>query len=336
MSGLALTFYSVLRMPIQDIIHCAQVAEEAGFAYISIAESFFRDGSAVAAALACHTHRARFGTSVLPIYTRSPFQLAMFAATLHEISGGRMAYLGLGVGYRSRTEQYFGITIDRPLQRMREYVQVIRLLLSGQDGTHRGRLFHFAGFPRLTPEPVQVPILFGSSGPRMISLAGEVGDGVILNSIATPAHIQRSRELLREGAAKVGRNPSPLTLAASVVYAVAEEVEEAVQAAKEDVLFYLGYPEIDPLLEQSGFLEEAAAIRKAQREEGKEAALRLIGRPMLDAMTIHGRPEACRERLKEIIAAGIDLPIIRVSNVPYPESQKKRVFLRAIESLRGF
>jgi alkanesulfonate monooxygenase SsuD/methylene tetrahydromethanopterin reductase-like flavin-dependent oxidoreductase (luciferase family) len=98
MTDLALTFYSVLRMPVADIIQCAKAAEKAGFAYISVAESFYQDGAALAA-IACNTREVRFGTSVFPIYTRTPFQLAMAMATLHEVSGGRMGYLGLGVGY---------------------------------------------------------------------------------------------------------------------------------------------------------------------------------------------------------------------------------------------
>lgn len=336
MPALALTFYSVLRMPIADILECAKAAEEAGFAFISVAESFYRDGPALATAVACNTTMIKLGSSVFPIYTRTPFQLAMAMATLHEVSGGRVGYLGLGLGYRSRTEKYFGIKIERPVDRMREYVQMVRLLLSGKDASYTGSFFQFDGFPKLSDKPIHVPIYFGSSGSRMLQLAGEIADGVVLNSLATPGHIRHAKEMIREGAAKTGRDPAKITIASSVIYSVSEDAEEAALAAKEDVLFYLGYPEIDPILEQSGFMEEAQGVRTAHREYGKDAALRLITQSMLDHMAIYGPPEKCRERLRALIAAGVDLPIIRVSNVPYPEREKKRVFLRAIESLRGF
>ena len=78
----ALTFYSVLRMPIVDILQCARAAEEAGFGFISVAESFYRDGAALAATIACKTRAIGLGTGVFPIYTRTPFQLAMAVATL--------------------------------------------------------------------------------------------------------------------------------------------------------------------------------------------------------------------------------------------------------------
>jgi alkanesulfonate monooxygenase SsuD/methylene tetrahydromethanopterin reductase-like flavin-dependent oxidoreductase (luciferase family) len=323
-------------MSIADILQCARAAEEAGFGCISVAESFYRDGAALAAAIVSNTRTIRVGTSVFPIYTRTPFQLAMAMATLDELSSGRMGYLGLGLGYRNRTEDYFGIKIERPLERMREYVEIIRLLLSGSDAGYQGKFFQFKGFPKLVGDPLCIPIYFGSSGSRMLQLAGEVADGVILNSLVTPAHIQHAKALMQQGAARVGRDPSGLTIAASVIYAVADDAEEAAAAAKEDVLFYLRYPEINPIIEHASVMEEAEAIRRANREHGKAAALQLITPRMLDHLAIYGSAERCRARLREVIEAGLDMPIIRVSNVPYAETEKKPVFLRAIESLRDF
>ena len=170
----------------------------------------------------------------------------------------------------------------------------------------------------------------------MIRLAGEIADGVILNSLPTQEHIQFVKGALQQGAERGGRDPGGLTIASSVIYSVSDDLDEAVTAAKEDVLFYLGYPEIDPILEQSGLMDVAEAIRRTNRERGKEAALDLITPPLLDSLAVYGNAERCREGLKALMAAGIDLPIIRVSNVPYAEKDKKRVFLRAIESLRDF
>ena len=161
----------------------------------------------------------------------------------------------------------------------------------------------------------------------MLQLAGEVADGVILNSLVTPAHIQHAKALMQQGAARAGRDPSALTIAASVIYAVADDAEEAAAAAKEDVLFYLGYQEINPILEHAGVMEEADAIRRAPQ---------LITQRMLDHLATYVTAERFRTRLRAVIEAGLDVPIIRVSNVPYAETEKKSVLLRAIESLRDF
>jgi 5,10-methylenetetrahydromethanopterin reductase len=227
MAQLALTFYSVHRMPIADILQCARAVEAAGFGFISVAESFYRDAAALAAAIAGNTRTIRLGTSVFPIYTRTPFQLAMAMATLDELSSGQMDYLGLGLGYRNRTEDYFGVKIERPVGRMREYIEIIRLLLSGSDAGYRGKFFQFKTFPKLVGERLHIPTYFGSSGSRMLQLAGEVADGVILNSIATPAHIQHARNMLKRGAEIAGRDPAKGTIAANVIYAVADNVAEA-------------------------------------------------------------------------------------------------------------
>jgi 5,10-methylenetetrahydromethanopterin reductase len=260
----------------------------------------------------------------------------MATATLDELSRGRMGYLGLGLGYRNRTEDYFGIKIERPLERMREYVEIIRLLHSVSDASYQGKFFHFKSFPKLVGEPLRIPIYFGSSGSRMHQLAGEVADGVILTSIATPAPIQHAKNMLNRGAEIAGRDPAKSTIAASVIYAVAENAAEAAQAAKEDILFYLGYPEIDPLLEQSGFMQEAETIRRVNRERGKGNVLALVNERMLENLAIFGEARHCRAKLEEFIGAGLDVPIIRVSNVPYAEREKKQAFLRALDSLRHF
>src|SRR5438105_10475904 len=170
-------------MPIDDILACSVAAEKAGFSQIAVAESFYRDGFALASAIASNTNKVKFGTSVMPIYTRTPFQIAMGASTFNELSHGRMGFLGLGVGYRNRTEQYFGIKQGQRLERMKEYVEIIRKLLSGADATYHGKFFNLEKFPKFTGEPQNIPIFFGSSAPRMLELVGKVADGVILNSI---------------------------------------------------------------------------------------------------------------------------------------------------------
>jgi 5,10-methylenetetrahydromethanopterin reductase len=329
-------FFSVLKMPIDDIVACSVAAEKAGFSHVTVAESFYRDGFALASAIASNTSRVNFGTSVIPIYTRTPFQIAMGASTLNEISHGRMGFLGLGVGYRSRTEQYFGIKQAQRLERMREYVEIIRKLLSGADVTHRGKFFSFEKFPRLSAESQEIPIYFGSSAPKMLELAGRVADGVILNSISTPEYVKFACERIADGAKSVGRDPSKVEIGHSIIYAVAEDRQEAIEAAKEDVLFYFSYPELDTVIEKSAFGAEVLKIRESYLKGDKEAALSLVSSEMLDTFSVYGTPSECRERLRKFVGRGVTLPIIRVSMASREKHQEKAIFLRAVESLSGW
>src|SRR6188472_2965750 len=163
MSRLALTLYSVLRMPISDMVFCAIEAERAGFEYISVAESFYRDASVLSSTIATNTRKIKLGSSVYPIPTRTPFQIAMATATLNEVSNKRVGFIGLGVGYRARIEQYFGLKIRNSLSKMKEYTEIIKGLFSGNDLSYKGKYFDFQNFPKLVPKPLNIPILFGSS-----------------------------------------------------------------------------------------------------------------------------------------------------------------------------
>ena len=339
---LALTFYSVLKMPIADIISCSVAAEEAGFEYISMAESFYRDASVLATAIASKTSKVKFGSSIFPIPTRTPFQIAMAAATLNEFSRNRIGFIGLGTGYRSRIEKYFGVKVEHSLSKMKEYSEVIRGLLSGGSAasgdegsfSYQGRFFNFENFPRLVPEPLNVPILFASSGDKMLTLAGRYADGVILNSIGTPEYYRHAISMLHSSAKAAGRLSHKFEVASSIIFSVADKYEEAIEAARPDVLFYLSYSELDPVIHKTSYKNEVAQIRKANAQGRSKEALALITDKMVDELTVSGTPKECREKIKKLGDYGITLPIIRVSVQPFKESERRQIFLRAIDTLK--
>jgi 5,10-methylenetetrahydromethanopterin reductase len=337
---LALTFYSVLRMPIVDIISCSTEAEKAGLEYISMAESFYRDASVLAAAIASKTNSVKFGSSIFPIPTRTPFQIAMATATLNEFSGGRVGFIGLGTGYRSRIEKYFGVKIEHSLSKMREYAEIIRGLLSGDSKnnndsfSYHGKFFNFENFPMLISESPKVPILFASSGDRMLELAGQVGDGVILNSIGTPEYYRHALSILHNAGREAERASHEFEVAASIIFSVADKYEHAVEAARPDVLFYLTYTELDPVIDKTPYKEQVAEIRKINAQGRSKEALALVSDKMVDDLTVSGTPKECRDKIKKLADHGVTLPIIRVSVQPFKESERKEVLLRAIDTLK--
>jgi 5,10-methylenetetrahydromethanopterin reductase len=275
---LALTFYSVLRMPIKDIITCSIAAEEAGFEYISMAESFYRDAAVLGTAIAGKTNRVKLGSSIFPIHTRTPFQIAMASATLDEFSNNRLGFIGLGSGYRNRIEKYFGIRAEKSLDRMKEYAEIIRGLLSASDTgfTYNGQFFHFEGFPSLVSRPLRVPLLFAASGDKMLRLAGQVADGIIMNSIGTPEYYNHALSTLHEATRESEMGKNNLEIAASIIFSVAERHEDALKVAKPDVLFYLLYPELDPVIEKTPYKHQVDEIRKASARGNVKEALSLV------------------------------------------------------------
>src|SRR5438876_9145399 len=121
----------------------------------------------------------------------------------------------------------------------------------------------------------------------MLELVGKVADGVILNSISTPEYVEFARERIANGAKSVGRDPSDIEIGHSVIYAVAEDSREAIKAAKEDILFYISYPELDPVIEKSAFKTEAMKMREFYLKGEKEAALSLISSEMLNTFAVY-------------------------------------------------
>lgn len=331
---LALTFYSVLKMPVRDIVACSVVAEKAGFGYISVAESFYRDAFVLSSAIASKTNKIKFGSSIIPIHTRTPFQIAMATATVNEVSNGRVGYVGLGVGYRNRIERYFGVKIEKSFSKMKEYVEIIRGLLSGTDFSYHGKFFDFNDFPKLVPRPLKIPILFGSSGDKMIRLAGHVGDGLVLNSIGTLGYYKHVLSVLHDARRDASRKSTKYEIASSIIFSVSDKHEDAVNAARHDVLFYVLYPELDPVIAKTPYIETVKEIRKTYAKGKIDESLLLISDKMVEDLSVCGTAKECRKKMQKLFDFGITLPIIRVSVQSFVESERKQVFLEAINSLK--
>ena len=170
----------------------------------------------------------------------------------------------------------------------------------------------------------------------MLESAGRVADGVILNSISTPEYVDFALERIDEGAKSAGRDLSEIEIGHSIIYSVADEVQEAVAAAKEDVLFYLSYPELDPVIERSQFKSEATKVRELYSNGERRKALSAKTDEMLDVFAVYGTPKQCKAKLRKFVRRGVTLPFIRVSTSSYKESERKEVFLKAIDSLRYY
>lgn len=336
MASLALTFYSLLDIPIEDVVDCWRQAESSGFDYAVMSESAGRDAAVILAHAALQTDSIKLGTNIIPMYGRSPMQTAAAALTLSEVSGGRFEILGLGTSYRRRVQTWFGHGFGSPVARAREYVEVIRHLLSEGPTDYHGEFFNITDYPdltTLTDAPRDIRIYLGVTGPRMRRLTGEVADGVILNSLSTPRFVRESIELIAEGAEAAGRSVSDIGIGCSIVFSASDDRREAVEAAKRGLMFYIIYPEFDPIVNTTNYLPQVQALREAYWGGDLEGAYALVTEDLLESFVVFGTPQECREKLQAYVDAGVDLLVIRSC---VDKANGKEAVIQNIDALRGF
>ena len=244
----------------QDVLDLVLLAEERGYETVWVPEGGGLDSLTQLSAFATATSRIRLGTGVLPVFSRTATLVAMSAAGLDIISNHRFI-LGLGVGHRGAVEAYHGIPFRRPITRLRETVEVVRRLLNGERLEYEGQIFNVRDASLGLPQGLQVPIYIAALGSRVVELAGEVADGVLLNW-AAPAYLEQTLAHLQQGAARAGRRREDVDAACYIRVAVTEEPEAARGPLRQQILRYLGMEYYRNYFEQTGFQEEVRAISR--------------------------------------------------------------------------
>ena len=299
---------------IDQILAVARRADELGYDSIWIGEAWGMDAFAVLTSIACHTSRIRLGTGIATVFSRTPSLLAQSVATLDIISKGR-AVLGLGTSGRAVIEGWHGLKYDRPLERTREYINIIRMALEGQRVNHQGKFFQVAHF-RLLSSPVQehLPIFVASIGPKNLALTGEMADGWLPIWVHV-GKIAEMKKRVEEGAARAGRSIEEVTVAPQVLAYVTRSEEERAEARRlisSHMAYYVGGmgPYYQELFKGYGYLEESRLVAEAWAKNDREKAALLISDDMLDNITAYGNADECREKLQGYRSKGADTPVI--------------------------
>jgi alkanesulfonate monooxygenase SsuD/methylene tetrahydromethanopterin reductase-like flavin-dependent oxidoreductase (luciferase family) len=287
-------------------IERVQLADSLGYDAAFVSHIAGRESLTVLTAYALSTERIGLGTGVVPIYTRTPATMAQTAATIDELSGGRLI-LGLGVSHRPVVEGWHGQTIDRPVAEMREYVTIVRAILRGEDppGGEKWRTsFHLAG---LDPRP-EVPIFIAALSPAMLRLAGELADGVLL-WLCNPNYI---RDVVvpevRTGRQGAGKSEDGFAVVAAVPGGVTDDVSGAFEALRTELVTYFGLPFYRAMLERSGFGDDIAAYDAAGGDF--EQMRRAISDEFLTVLTATGDEASVRAGLDRYREAGTTMPCI--------------------------
>ena len=298
----------------QETIDLVRRAEELGYESAWAGESWGFDAFTTLAWIASHTSRIGLGTHIATMFSRTPAMTAQSAASLDSIANGRLT-LGLGTSGPIVVERWHGQRWEQPLQRTREFVDIIRLALSGERLDYDGRIFRLRGFA-LRDKPVRpaIPIMVASIGPRNIELTGEIAEGwlpIFMRRDALPS----LRESLTTGAARSGRDPAAIEVAPSVLAAASDSPEEARALVRAHIAFYVGGMGAfyHRMMLRFGWEEEAERIRQEWARpgrEGRDAAAAAVTDEMIDSTSAVGTPAQTRERLEEAYAAGITLPVL--------------------------
>src|SRR5262245_16326897 len=189
----------------REIRESVVLAEEFGYRCLSMGESWGEDCLTSLAQLAAVTSRIRIGSSIVPVFARSPANLAMTALNLDRMSEGRF-FLGLGTSGQLVVEDLHGEKFAKPLTRMREYIDIVRKAARGERLDHDGEFFHTKRFQlRIPPLRATLPIYIAALSPASLRLTGELADGWLPIFVA-PSRMRAATALLREGAEAAGRS----------------------------------------------------------------------------------------------------------------------------------
>jgi F420-dependent oxidoreductase-like protein len=285
-----------------------KLAEELGYEAVYVTQVAGRDALTVLTVYALNTSRIRLGTGVVPIYTRTPATMAQEAATIDEVSGGRLN-LGLGVSHRPVVEGWYGQTIDKPVREMKEYVAIVRAILRSEDppaGEKWQTGFHLAG---LDPRP-DLKVYVAGLSPAMLRAAGEIADGVVL-WLCNPNYI---RDVVvpevTTGRERAGLGLDGFDIVAAVPAALVDDPAEAYAVMRKDLLTYFSLPFYRAMIERSGFEADIAAFDEAAGKGDPEAMGAAISDDFLGLLTAVGDEEAVRASVQRYADSGAISPCV--------------------------
>ena len=312
--------------PLEETLRMAQACDAAGFDTFWLAEAYpwwrkhsmeARSSTAITAIVARETRRIAIGWGIISPYTRHPVQIAMEARVLQDVAGEGRFLLGLGASKIFMKEIGEGEKGREtgPATVMRESIEIVQAMLSGQEVKYEGKAFATYA-PPLKPDAHaarwRVPIYVGATGPVLQRLAGSHGDGLLTASITTPKFVQHSRKFMEEGARKAGKDPASLDLGSVIVGSIGEASRTAREGAREMAAMYLANKvqnirgSADTLLECARLtFDEIRPIAEAMEQGGRKAAARAVTDSVLEKVCpIAGTPAQCIERLEAFREAG--------------------------------
>lgn len=317
---LGVTAASIQALGTDVMLSTARLAADLGYRSFWTAETTGPEAFATLAAAGAAAPGLDLGTGVLALQLRTPMLAAMGAATLQSIQPDIDVLLGVGISSPVVTGQWHGTPYgEHPVRRCREYLALVRECLAGEAVTFDGDFYHCRKFRLGVRLGERRPkLILGALNERMLRLAGESADGVLLNYLPATA-VPWCVEQVRAGEAATGRPAGSCGIYAYVHVGVGDR-EAARDSARRDLFSYAVVGAYGRAFARAGFHEEVAAVTEAHAAGDRNAALAAISDAMIDAIDIVGDPGEVSNAVHDYVEAGVDVPVI----MPLPWAPDRR------------
>jgi 5,10-methylenetetrahydromethanopterin reductase len=301
----------------REIVESAVLAERSGFDVVLMPEHYYdRDAPSILGAIAQATGRITVGTGIINPFSRFPSLIAMTVKTLDELTMGRVM-LGLGSGSVIGAKkdgipnEFAGQRYDFPLGHLRELVPLIRRLLSGEKVTFEGRFYDLRDVKlNFTPSRRKIPIYFGQQGPKMMRLAGQLADGVLITLCCTVPYVRDMIRLVERSERASNREKGSVDFAARIITSMSSNPRKAFRSSRQLVARVFVNPGARPVMEATGIELDVPALQRALDNGNYERIKELVPDEVVELTTASGTEKQVLNRIEEFRRAGVTLPLL--------------------------
>ena len=300
---------------VRENVDLALLAESRGWGGFWVAETTGADAVTTAAAVAARLSTGRIGTAIVPMQTRNPMLLAMSAAAIGQIAPGGFV-LGLGTSTPIIVEDWHATPWgDSPLALTRECVDLTRRFLAGERVTTDSGRWRYRRAQLIARVESPPPIYLGALNDRMLELAGEIADGVVLNFV-TVGDVAHAKERIAVGAERVGRDLEGFELMVFFRATVTDDYAQVRERYQRELLTYVMAPVYERLFAREGFGEACTAVQALWRARERDKALEAVPEALIRTRTLVGPVEEIDARLDAYATAGMDSAMVFPVAVP--------------------
>ena len=294
-------------LSIEEVIECSKKLDKLKPEVMWIPETWGMENFSMLGLASKENKFSKIGSSIINIYSRSPSLIAMGASTVDVISNGRLI-LGLGTSSVPIVENFHGNSFESPVQRMKEYVEIIRMALNGEKINYSGKIFSLKDFSLLTkPIRKEIPIYLAAINQKMVEMTWDIADGVIF--------YLRPKNEMKETISKMQKKKK-INTTLQIITCIHNDDEKAIKRAKKTLSFYIAVGKIyREFLQSTGYSEETGIIYEEYKKSGLNGLEEFVSDSMLDDLCIAGTPDGAIKKLNKFRDVGIDLPIIQFNPI---------------------